>query len=115
MSRNSNPPSTGLEGRGGTLGKAAYRGSLSAKGEVTSIVDKSLNKDLLTGPVRLAISNDSPKQWPAWNMDFDQEQAAPRAYVGGPAKIRVLENGPARVAVEVSREGEGSKFVQTVG
>jgi alpha-mannosidase len=47
-------------------------------------------------------------------MDFDQEQAAPRSYVGGPAKIRVVENGPARVAVEVSREGEGSKFVQTV-
>jgi alpha-mannosidase len=46
-------------------------------------------------------------------MDFDQEQAAPRSY-GGPAKIRVVENGPVRVAVEVSREGEGSKFVQTV-
>ena len=38
----------------------------------------------------------------------------PRAYVGGPAKIRIVENGPARVAVEVSRETEGSKFVQTI-
>jgi len=25
-----------------------------------------------------------------------------------------VENGPARVAVEVSREAEGSKFVQTI-
>ena len=97
-----------------TLENARYRVSISADGDVTSIFDKSVNKDLLAAPMRLAISNDAPKQWPAWNMDFDQEQAAPRAYVSGPAKIRVVENGPVRVAVEVSREGEGSKFVQTV-
>ena len=47
-------------------------------------------------------------------MDYDQEIAPPRAYVGGEAKIRVVENGPARVALEISRETEGSKFVQTV-
>ncbi len=47
-------------------------------------------------------------------MDFDQEQAPPRAYVGGPAKIRIKENGPVRVSLEVTRETEGSKFVQTV-
>jgi alpha-mannosidase len=47
-------------------------------------------------------------------MDFDQEQATPRAYVGGPAQIRVKENGPARVSIEVSRKAENSKFVQTV-
>ena len=47
-------------------------------------------------------------------MDWDQEQAAPKAFVGGPAKIRIVENGPARVAVEVSREAAGSKFVQTI-
>ena len=42
-----------------------------------------------------------PQQWPAWNMDWDQEQAAPKTYVSGPAQIRVVENGPVRVAVEV--------------
>ena len=97
-----------------SLENARYRVKLDPNGDVSSIFDKSLNKELLASPVRLAISNDAPKQWPAWNMDFDQEQAAPRAYVAGPAKIRVVENGPVRVAVEVSREAEGSKFVQTV-
>ena len=47
-------------------------------------------------------------------MDFDQEQAAARAYVSGPAKVRIVEDGPARVAIEVSRECEGSRFTQTV-
>ena len=106
--------STELKVSDTALENARYRVLINADGDVTSIFDKLLGKDLLSAPMRLAISNDAPKQWPAWNMDFNQEQAAPRSYVGGPAKIRVIENGPVRVAVEVSREGEGSKFVQTV-
>ncbi|HEV3308412.1 MAG TPA: glycoside hydrolase family 38 C-terminal domain-containing protein [Candidatus Sulfotelmatobacter sp.] len=91
-----------------------YRVKLNADGDVASIFDKSLGKELLSAPARLAISYDNPAQWPAWNMDWDQEQAAPKEYVGGPAKIRVVENGPAQVALEVSRETAGSKFLQTI-
>ena len=91
-----------------------YRVTLNADGDVASIFDKSIGKELLAGPARLAISYDNPQQWPAWNMDWDQEQAAPKAYVSGPAKIRVVENGPVRVALEVARETAGSAFVQTI-
>ena len=91
-----------------------YRVKLNADGDVASIFDKSLGRELLAAPARLAISYDNPVQWPAWNMDWDQEQAAPKAYVSGPAKVRVVENGPARVALEVSRETAGSRFVQTI-
>ena len=80
----------------------------------SSIFDKSIGRELLAAPARLAISYDNPQQWPAWNMDWDQEQAAPKAYVAGPARIRVVESGPVRVAIEVSREASGSKFVQTI-
>jgi alpha-mannosidase len=91
-----------------------YRVKLNSDGDVASIFDKSIGRELLAAPARLAISYDNPEHWPAWNMDWDQEQAAPKAYVGGPAKIRVVENGPARVAVEVAREAAGSRFVQTI-
>jgi alpha-mannosidase len=91
-----------------------YRVKLNSDGDVTSIFDKSIQRELLAAPSRLAISYDNPEHWPAWNMDWDQEQAAPKAYVEGPAKIRVVERGPARVAVEVSRETAGSRFVQTI-
>jgi len=91
-----------------------YRVKINADGDVSSIFDKALNRELLAAPARLAISYDNPRQWPAWNMDWDQEQAAPKAYVSGPAKVSVVENGPARVAVEVSRETAGSRFVQTI-
>ncbi len=91
-----------------------YRVKLNADGDVASIFDKSLSRELLAAPARLAISYDNPEHWPAWNMDWGQEQAAPKSYVSGPAKIRVVENGPARVAIEVSRETAESRFVQTI-
>ncbi len=108
------PASSSLKVTPSSLENARYRVAVNGDGDVSSIYDKSLQKELLSAPIRLAISEDKPKQWPAWNMDFDQEQAAPRAYVGGPAQIRIKENGPARVSIEVSREAENSKFVQTI-
>lgn len=99
---------------GNTLENKYYRVTVNADGDVASIFDKQIGRELLAAPARLAISYDNPEQWPAWNMDWDQEQAAPREYVGGTVRIRVVENGPARVALEVSRETAGSRFVQTI-
>jgi alpha-mannosidase len=108
------PPSTELKVTNSSVENARYVVKVNTDGDVASIFDKQLKKELLSAPMRLAISNDKPKVYPAWNMDFDQEQAPPRAYVGGPSQIRIKENGPVRVSLEVTREAEGSKFVQTV-
>ncbi len=97
-----------------SLENARYNVKLDRHGDVSSIFDKKLGRELLAAPIRLAISRDNPRQWPAWNMDFEDEQRPPRSFVGGPARIRVVENGPVRVAVEVAREGEDSRFVQTI-
>ncbi len=97
-----------------SLENGRYRVKIDENGDVSSIFDKKLNRELLSGPIRLAISTDNPEHWPAWNMDFDDEQRAPRAYVSGPATVRVVERGPVRVAVEITRQAEGSIFVQTI-
>jgi alpha-mannosidase len=96
------------------LENAYYRVTLNADGDVASIFDKQADRELLAAPARLALSYDNPSQWPAWNMDWFQEQAKPKGYVSGPAKIRVVEDGPVRVAIEVTRETDGSRFVQTI-
>jgi alpha-mannosidase len=97
-----------------SLENARYTVKLDQNGDVSSIFDKKLNRALLSGPMRLAISTDNPEHWPAWNMDFADEQRPPRSYVSGSPKITMVENGPARIAVQVERETEGSKFVQQV-
>jgi alpha-mannosidase len=107
-------PHLALKATNSSLENARYRVHLDQHGDVSSIFDKAINKELLAAPIQLAISTDIPKLYPAWNMEFEQEQAAPRAYVGGPAQIRIKESGPVRVSLEVTRETEGSKFVQTV-
>ena len=97
-----------------SLENARYRLQVNADGDVSSIFDKQLNAELLSAPIQMQLTTDTPKQWPAWNMDFDQVEAKPKAVVGGPAQIRIKEDGPVRVALEISRQGEGGRYVQTV-
>ncbi len=97
-----------------SLENARYRIKLDANSDVASIFDKKLNQELLAAPARLAIKTDKPEQWPAWNMDWADQQKPPRAYVDGPAQVRIVERGPVRVALEITRETEGSKFTQVV-
>jgi alpha-mannosidase len=104
----------GLNATESSLENDRYSVKIDEHGDVASVFDKQLNRELLSAPIRLAISTDNPRQWPAWNMDFEDEKRAPRAFVGGPAKVRVVESGPVRVAVEVERETEGSRFVQRI-
>ncbi|HEX9108520.1 MAG TPA: glycoside hydrolase family 38 C-terminal domain-containing protein, partial [Longimicrobiales bacterium] len=106
--------STALAVTESSLENERYRVRLDASGDVASVFDKSLGKELLAAPARLAISTDKPAQWPAWNMDWTDQSKPPRAFVSGPARVRIVESGPARVAVEVTRETEGSRFVQTI-
>jgi alpha-mannosidase len=91
-----------------------YRIRLDQNGDIAGILDRKLNKELLSAPARLALQTEKPYDWPAWNMDWKDQSKPPRAYVGGPAKVSVVENGPVRVALRVEREAEGSKFVQTI-
>ena len=56
-----------------------YRVQINQDGDISSIFDKQLNKELLSAPVRLAITTDTPKQYPAWNMDYEQVEAQPRS------------------------------------
>ncbi|PYQ63046.1 MAG: alpha-mannosidase, partial [Acidobacteria bacterium] len=93
---------------------ARYRLRIDANGDVASIFDKQLKKELLASPVQLAFQTEKPHDWPAWNMDWTDQQKPPRGFVQGPATVRIAENGPVRVALEITREGEGSKFVQTI-
>ena len=91
-----------------------YRVRIDGNGDIASIYDKEIGRELLSAPMRLAISYDNPEQWPAWNMDWDQVQAKPKEYVSGPVTARIAEDGPARVALEITRQTAGSRFVQTI-
>ncbi len=97
-----------------SMENARYRLRLDKNGDVSSVFDKALNKELLSAPIRLAFQTERPHDWPAWNMDWADQQKPPRAFVQGTIKARIVENGAARVSLEIKREAENSKFVQTI-
>ncbi|HEY0083119.1 MAG TPA: glycoside hydrolase family 38 C-terminal domain-containing protein [Pyrinomonadaceae bacterium] len=107
-------PASALKVTRSSLENARYRLAVDANGDVSSIYDKTLRRELLSAPARLAFQTERPRDWPAWNMDWEDRRKPPRAYVGGAAKVRIVEQGAARVALEIEREAEGSKFVQIV-
>lgn len=97
-----------------SLENARYKIEVNSNGDVTSIFDKKLNRELLSAPIRLAFQSETPSYWPAWNMDWSDQSKPPRGYVDGPAKITIVEVGPVRVALRIEREAEDSKFAETI-
>ncbi|MCB9852096.1 MAG: alpha-mannosidase [Phycisphaerales bacterium] len=92
-----------------------YVVSIDGDGNVSSIKDKNAgNRELLKAPATLEFTYERPANWPAWNMDWADRQKPVEDTLAGPAKVRVVENGPVRVAIEVEREARDSKFVQRI-
>ncbi len=71
---------TGLKATEETLENNRYSLKVNQSGDITSVFDKLVKKELLSSPIRLVLLTDNPRNWPAWNMDFDQETAAPRSH-----------------------------------
>ncbi|MGB9764192.1 MAG: glycoside hydrolase family 38 C-terminal domain-containing protein [Candidatus Saccharicenans sp.] len=105
---------TGLKVSGSSLENNRYLVKINREGDVSSIFDLKEKRELLASPIRLSFQHEKPQQWPAWNMDWEDRMKPPVGYVEAPAKITILENGPARVALKIERESRHSKFVQIV-
>jgi alpha-mannosidase len=97
-----------------TLENARFKVTIDGDGDIASIYDKANHRETLSAPARLELLHENPEQWPAWNMDYADRMHAPVGYVTGPAQIRVVESGPARVAIEVVRQAKGSVIRQTI-
>ncbi len=91
-----------------------YKVTINDAGDVSSVFDKTANKELLSAPARLVYQYENPAEYPAWNMDWDDQNKPPREIVTGPAEVKIVENGPVRVGLEVTRHHGGSTFVQTI-
>lgn len=92
-----------------------YRVTINDDGDIAGIIDKDHeNRELLASPAKLEFTYERPLSWPAWNMDWADRKEPPIDAVRGPAKIRVVERGPVRVALEIERSARDSFIRQTV-
>lgn len=107
-------PASELRAEARTVENARLKVTIDANGDIGSIFDKAANREVLKAPARLDLQYHNPSQFPAWNMDWPDAQKPPYAHVGGPASVRVVENGPVRATIEVERTTAGSRFVQRI-
>ncbi len=105
------PLNTGLSVSSSQLENSRYLVQLNANGDVSSIFDKLNSRPLLSSPIRWDFLADSGS---AWTMDYSAVASAPVSYLGGPARFEVLENGPARVCLAVTRANAGSTFTERI-
>jgi alpha-mannosidase len=96
-----------------SLENVRYRVKLDVNGDISSIFDKEIQRELLKEPIRLELRNDPSPDKPAWRILWDTVNSKPREYLSSPT-IRVVERGPVRAAIEVTRHAAGSTFVQRV-
>lgn len=89
-----------------------YRVRVADNGDITSIFDKKLSKELLSAPARLELQREQPNEWPAWNMDWKDRQKPPMGFINDNAMLSVVEKGPVRVTLEVKRRGFNSEITQ---
>jgi len=95
------------------LENESYQVTINNKGDVSSIYDKKNNKELLQSPLRLAMVNNRSDAWPAWEITWNTITAL-ATYVEENVSISIVENGPLRVSLKVSRSKSGSDFIQYI-
>ena len=90
-----------------SLENERYTVKIDQNGDVSNIFDKSINKELLSAPVRLAISQDTPHDWPPgiWTSKTNRERRAPSSAVqrkyessnAGPYALQLKSHAKLRV------------------
>lgn len=96
------------------LENSKYRVVFNKNGDIGSIVDKKLKVQLLSKPIKLALQHNlGALNYPSWEMRKEDIDSEPYAYANTP-EFEVAENGPARIAIKISRHAEHSKIEQIV-
>ncbi|MBR1810380.1 MAG: hypothetical protein IJ766_01860 [Clostridia bacterium] len=105
---------TGLRAADNCLENYKYKLSLNANGDIASIYDKELGKELLKAPISMDIhAYKGSKAWPSWELDYPEVIAAPIGKASEPT-VTLREFGPARAVLETVRHYGDSVFVQRI-
>ncbi|MGC1658598.1 MAG: glycoside hydrolase family 38 C-terminal domain-containing protein [Candidatus Acidiferrales bacterium] len=105
-----------LSARDLTLENSALRVVVDPKtGCISSLFDKRSNFESIAAGAcgnDLIAFKDMPKEYDAWNIDADFDKSFTR--LDSPDSVRLIETGPLRAIIRVTRTWQHSKFVQDI-
>lgn len=97
-----------------SLENSKYRLLFNRNGDIGSIIDKKLNIEILSKPIKLAAHHNlGLLNYPSWEIRKEDMDSEPYGYANTP-DFEIVENGPARISIKVSRHIEHSKIEQVV-
>ena len=90
------------------------RVEIDSNGDICSVFDKRLNKELLAKPIRLLLLNNTHSfDWPAWEIKHADLCEKPYATAEKPT-VKILDSGAALASLEITRTAGKSTFKQIV-
>jgi len=101
------------EGDGVVMENAGLRLFVNAAGQVSTMVDKSAGRSVLSEPGNvLQIFEDRPLVWDAWDIDpfFEDRMEV----LDSPAVLEIVEDTPHRVSLRVTRSFKSSRLSQEI-
>lgn len=106
---------TGLKATANTLENQRYKVTLNANGDIGSIYDKDLQKELLSKPVTLGIFDNYVGGWhyPAWEIKYKYSIRKPDRNTEF-VKSEIIEYGPARCTIMVVQKSDNSVFTNKI-
>ena len=97
-----------------SLENSLLRAELDANGDICSVFDKTLNRELLSAPAAFdIIEYDGVYSYPAWEFDYAQSNAAP-ARRTALVSVQVYEQGGSRASIRVVKRDGDSVFTQII-
>jgi alpha-mannosidase len=105
---NEAPATTTMAVTNQTLENSYFKVKIDANGDIASIYDKTALKEVLSKPASLQFQHEFPTQWPSWNMDWNDRKNPPIDFMNKDVTVKVVEQGPVRVALEITKKGHQS-------
>ena len=111
------PTSSDLQVQGTTLENALLRVTVDpSNGCITSLFDKKAGFETLAANScgnELQAFKDTPKLYDAWNIDLGTLDQPP-IRINQAESVKVIESGPLRAVIRVTRAWQSSRFVQDI-
>ncbi len=101
----------GVRVAGEVLENARYRVRVDDRGDVASIHDNHLGRELLESPIVFVRLRDEPERWPAWEIRYADISSAPLTATPSSVAVQPSEAGPVRAAVTVTRVFDDARLV----
>ena len=96
------------------MSNGRYRVTVNSNGDISNLYDLKNTRTLINSAIRQQLIYDHEDTWPAWEVSYTDICRSPSSYVSGNAEIELVENGPLRKSLKVTRQKDGSTFVQYI-